>query len=128
MSSIPPTSSPAATTEALSPQSKTITNILNKLAIVGLFVELYFHASVLWISAWHFTWFLHGSVRHVQGPYKLLLERLNLPPTSTNTLALTFIILTLFGLCDVILWLLSFVIGAHGEIRGGRVQSGTHLG
>jgi hypothetical protein len=54
MSSTSPASPPATDTKVLGPRSQIVSDILNKLAIVGLLAQIYLYSLVLWISALHF--------------------------------------------------------------------------
>jgi hypothetical protein len=125
MSSTSPKSSPAATSETLSPRSQIVSDILNKLAIVGLLAQIYFYSVLLVISAVHFIIYLSITIDRLQYACEFLLELLNLPQTTTKTMVLAFIALTLVGFSDLVLWLLSFVIGrmmryVEGGFRAGR--------
>jgi hypothetical protein len=107
MSSTPPVAVP----EALNTRSKTITDMLNKLAIVGLLIQIYVYSTVLWIPALHFMFHMENTVDRLRFLCKTLLQTLNLPTTPTYTMTLAFIVLTLVGFSDLVLLLVSFIVG-----------------
>jgi hypothetical protein len=54
---------------------------------------------------------MENTVDRLQWFCETLLRTLNLPTTPTYTMALAFIVLTLVGFSDLVLWLLSFIVG-----------------